>query len=102
MIADPNAAILMMALGILGIYLELCRPGKVIPGVLGGIAVLVGLASLFRAQSPIWWPLALFTFVPLAALTAFLLRIALRARRNKRSPYGDFDRSRTDAVDLQR
>jgi hypothetical protein len=85
-VADPNLALVLMALGIAGIYIELCWPGKILPGVAGGVLFLVGFASLWNTPSgaPIWWPLA----APLAALwasvTAWLLRVAWRARRNKR------------------
>ncbi len=85
MVPDPNLAILLIACGTLAIYAELCRPGRVVPGVLGGIAFVVGLASLHRGERPPDWPFALMVLVPLAALTVFLLKIAVRARRNKRS-----------------
>jgi membrane-bound serine protease (ClpP class) len=85
MVSDPNIAILLMALGALGVYAEFCLPGKVIPGVVGSIVLTVGLASLFKTTTPIYWPLALVIIVPFAVATVFLLRIAIRARRNKRT-----------------
>ena len=85
MVSDPNLALILAALGVLAIYVELCRPGRVVPGVLGGIALLVGVASLMNTPSsaPISWPLLTALLVPLGAISAFLLRVALRARRNK-------------------
>jgi membrane-bound ClpP family serine protease len=85
MVSDPNLAIFLIALGTLAIYVELCRPGFVVPGVLGGIALLVGLASLVNAppEPRISWPLVAVLLVPLGTTTAFLLKVALRARRNK-------------------
>ena len=44
----PNSAVLVMSLGILGIYAEFCRPGRAIPGALGAAMVVLGLASLLR------------------------------------------------------
>jgi membrane-bound ClpP family serine protease len=84
MLADANIALLIAALGLLGVYAELCRPGRVIPGIAGGIALLTGLASLTKTgpPSPLW---ATAVLLPLLAITAWLARIALRARRNKRA-----------------
>jgi membrane-bound ClpP family serine protease len=85
MVSNPNIAILLVALGTLGIYGELCRPGWVVPGVLGGVAFLVGFASLANAPAPVPWPFALAWLLPVLFLGGFLLKIAVRARRNKRS-----------------
>ena len=132
-VADPNAAVILIAAGILGIYAEFCLPGRIVPGVLGGIFVLLGLSSFAilpinwvgvallalgavllvleakkalhgiagiaaglatawglvilvdspRQELRIHWTTALGVSLPLAALTGFLLRIAVRARRNK-------------------
>lgn len=45
-LANPNVAYLLMALGMLGIYMELSHPGAVAPGVVGVIAMLLALYSL--------------------------------------------------------
>ncbi len=45
-LANPNVAYLLMALGMLGIYMELSHPGAVLPGVVGVIAILLALYSL--------------------------------------------------------
>ncbi len=45
-LANPNIAYLLMALGMLGIYVELTHPGAVAPGVVGVIAMLLALYSL--------------------------------------------------------
>lgn len=84
MVHDPNIAVLLVLAGALGVYLELCRPGWIVPGVAGGVAALVGLASLTQAQGAVSWPVAVLVTLPFAVVTAILLRIALRARRNKR------------------
>lgn len=84
MVSDPNVALAMIALGLLGIYAEFCLPGKVVPGILGGILLLTGLASVRNASAPVSWPFAVAVALPLAAITVYLLRIATRARRNKR------------------
>lgn len=45
-IADPNIAFVLLILGGLGIYVEFSSPGLIVPGVLGGILVLLGLSAL--------------------------------------------------------
>ncbi len=45
-LANPNIAYLLMALGMLGIYVEVTHPGAVFPGVVGVIAMLLALYSL--------------------------------------------------------
>lgn len=44
----PNAALLVLTLGVLLIYVELNRPGWVVPGAVGLTAALFGVASLAR------------------------------------------------------
>lgn len=45
-LANPNIAYLLMALGMLGIYVEVTHPGSIFPGVVGVIAMLLALYSL--------------------------------------------------------
>ena len=42
-ITDPNVAYILMMLGVYGIFFELWNPGYVIPGVVGGISLLLAL-----------------------------------------------------------
>ena len=42
-ISDPNLAFLLLSLGSLGLFFEFANPGTFFPGVVGGIALLLGL-----------------------------------------------------------
>lgn len=44
-IGDPNVSYLLMALGGLGIYAELSAPGLGLPGILGGISLILAFIS---------------------------------------------------------
>ena len=45
-LADPNIAYILMMIGVYGIFFELSNPGAVFPGVVGGIALILGFYSL--------------------------------------------------------
>lgn len=45
-IADPTIAYLLMLVGVYGVIFELASPGAVLPGVLGGLALILGFLSL--------------------------------------------------------
>ncbi len=49
-ICHPNIAYILMTLGFLGLYFELSHPGAVLPGVVGAIAVILGLYALAVLQ----------------------------------------------------
>ncbi|MEE2840730.1 MAG: nodulation protein NfeD [Acidobacteriota bacterium] len=42
-IADPNIALLLGVLGLLGLYLEFTNPGLMAPGIIGGICFILAL-----------------------------------------------------------
>jgi membrane-bound serine protease (ClpP class) len=53
LISDPNVAYLLMMGGMLGIFFELSNPGSVLPGVVGGICLIL---AFFAFQSlPVNW-----------------------------------------------
>ena len=52
-IADPNLALVLLVLGVLGIYVEFTSPGLIVPGILGAILALMGLSAL--SVLPINW-----------------------------------------------
>jgi membrane-bound serine protease (ClpP class) len=45
-IAHPNLAGILLTIGMLGIYFELSHPGAVLPGVVGGICLLLAFFAL--------------------------------------------------------
>jgi membrane-bound serine protease (ClpP class) len=46
MLADPNVAYMLLMLGAAGLFFEIATPGVVLPGVIGGISLLLGLYAL--------------------------------------------------------
>ncbi len=42
-ITNPNVAYVLMLVGIYGLFFELANPGAIVPGVLGGISILLAL-----------------------------------------------------------
>jgi membrane-bound serine protease (ClpP class) len=67
-ITDPNVAYVLLMLGMLGLFFELANPGVILPGVIGGISLIL---AFFAFQSlPINWAgllLILFGIVLLIA-----------------------------------
>lgn len=125
---DPSAAFALLLAGILLLYWELAAPGRVIPGIAGGVAIAVALNSIVRHpwrvdalalilagislilvqgatgrrlagllagallavgvhrfSQPAIHPLLVVANLPFTAVTVFLLRTAVVARRKKRS-----------------
>ena len=52
-ILDPNIAFILLILGLLGLYVEFTHPGVILPGVAGGIALVLSLFAL--SLLPINW-----------------------------------------------
>jgi membrane-bound serine protease (ClpP class) len=132
-IMDPNIAVIILAIGLVSLYIEFNHPGAVIPGTVGVVFILLAAFALnllpvrFAAIVLILSAFALFALeakfashgvltiggialfvigalllvdapipemrvrlatalavsIPLGAITAFLMSIAVRARRNK-------------------
>ena len=65
-ITDPNVAYILMMVGMLGIFFELSNPGVILPGVIGGISLIL---AFFAFQSlPINWAGLLLILFGLALL----------------------------------
>ena len=79
MLSQPAVAAVALALGWTGIVAEFLFPASVIPGALGGVLALLGLWALLPEHAGV----ALAVALPCSAVTAVLLAIAVRARRNK-------------------
>jgi membrane-bound serine protease (ClpP class) len=69
-LANPNIAYLLMALGALGLYVEITHPGGILPGVVGVIFLLLGLYSV--SVLPVSWAGVALIFM---ALILFLLEV---------------------------
>jgi len=68
LITDPNIAYILMMVGMLGIFFELQNPGVLLPGVIGGIALIL---AFFAFQSlPINWAGVLLILFGVALLIA--------------------------------
>lgn len=71
LLADPNIAFALLALGGLGLLIELASPGLVVPGALGGLSLALGLVA--TETLPINWVGA-----GLLALSAVLVYVELQ------------------------
>jgi len=82
---NPDTALIVLTVGLLGVYFELCTLRWVLPGVAGGVLAAIGAASLAKTGvHAIHAAMAAATVIPFAAITVFLLATARRARANKR------------------
>ncbi len=45
-ISDPNVAYVLMMLGFLGLFFELSNPGVIVPGVIGGISLILAFFAM--------------------------------------------------------
>ncbi|HKP22800.1 MAG TPA: nodulation protein NfeD [Dongiaceae bacterium] len=75
-ITDPNIAYLLMLIGVYGLIFELSNPGVILPGVMGGICLLLALFA--------------FSVLPIdyAGVALVLLGIALMASEAVVTSYG--------------
>lgn len=71
-ISDPNIAYILMMLGFYGLLFELYNPGSILPGIIGGISIVLGFYAMHTL--PINYAgLALIIF----GLVLFLLEIKI-------------------------
>lgn len=62
-IADPNFALILGVIGLLGLYFEFTNPGMVVPGVVGGICLLLALLG--------------FSLLPVSLIGVLLILLAV-------------------------
>ncbi len=62
-IADPNFALILGVIGVLGLYLEFTQPGLIVPGVVGGICLLLALLG--------------FSLLPISMIGVLLILLAM-------------------------
>ena len=68
LITDPNVAYILMMVGMLGIFFELSNPGVILPGIIGGISLIL---AFFAFQSlPLNWAGLLLLLFGLVLLIA--------------------------------
>ncbi|MBI4308174.1 MAG: nodulation protein NfeD [Chloroflexi bacterium] len=67
-ISNPNVAFILLSLAMIGLFFELANPGAILPGVVGGVLLLLALYSLGSLDVN-WTGLLLIAF-------AFLLFLA--------------------------
>jgi membrane-bound serine protease (ClpP class) len=68
LITDPNIAYILLMLGMLGLFFELANPGVILPGVIGGISLIL---AFFAFQSlPINWAGLLLILLGIVLLIA--------------------------------
>jgi membrane-bound serine protease (ClpP class) len=53
MLADPTIGYLLLSLGMLGVFFELSNPGALVPAIVGGLGILLGLFAL--GTLPVNW-----------------------------------------------
>ncbi|MFM7202414.1 MAG: NfeD family protein [Myxococcota bacterium] len=74
-LSDPNLVYILMALGMMGLYLEFNHPGLIIPAVLGGICLILALTGLsvlpYNATGLIFFVLAIACFVAETYVSSF-------------------------------
>ncbi|MGV7222647.1 MAG: NfeD family protein [Nitrospinales bacterium] len=46
LISDPNIAYILLMIGFVGLYFELSNPGLILPGVVGGISIILALYAM--------------------------------------------------------
>ena len=73
-VLDPNLALILALAGMLGLYVEITHPGMILPGVIGGISLILALFSF--NMLPVNWAgaalilLAIVLFVLEATVTS--------------------------------
>ena len=63
-VLDPNLAFILALIGLLGLYVEITHPGLILPGVIGGISMILALFAFNLL--PLSWTGAALIFLAIA------------------------------------
>jgi membrane-bound serine protease (ClpP class) len=53
LLANPNLAYILLMIGLMGLYFELSHPGTILPGVVGGLSLILALFAM--STLPVSW-----------------------------------------------
>src|SRR5215475_6121671 len=86
LITDPNIAYILMMVGMLGIFFELQNPGVTLPGVIGGISLILGFFALYEAPEVgfrVSWTVILPSVGATAGLVIWAVTAGVRAMKRR-------------------
>ena len=80
---SANFAVLLLLIGIAGILIEVSHPGISVPGIVGSIALVLGILYLVGVPLPdvdLGWPVVVLAGIVLGAVCAVAIRVGIRVR----------------------
>ena len=80
---STNFAVLLLLIGIAGILIEVSHPGISVPGIVGSVALVLGILYLIGVPLPdvdIGWPVVVAAGVVLGGACLVAVRVGIRVR----------------------